>query len=110
MEKGRISQVLEKMAGEYGFRLFMISGDKETTYGDFFESVQRLAKSLLATGIQKGDRVGIWLSNRLEFTLIEMAANLIGAVGVPISTRHSSSPIEDPASQRGRVGYSGGHS
>ena len=33
------------------------------------------------------------MSNRMEFTLVEMAANLIGAVGVPISTRYKSQEL-----------------
>ncbi|MCP4754044.1 MAG: AMP-binding protein [Proteobacteria bacterium] len=90
----RIDRILEKTAQDRGDAVFWITDGGETTYGEFYESVKRLAGSLLAVGIQKGDRVGIWMSNRLEFTQIEMAANVIGAVGVPISTRYKSNELE----------------
>lgn len=89
-QQGRISRVLEEKALEQGEKLFWVSEDGEVTYAEFFSKVEQLACSLLSAGIRKGDRVGIWLSNRMEFTLVEMAANLIGAVGVPISTRYKS--------------------
>lgn len=91
--QGRISRVLEKRALEEGERVFWVSEEGEATYGGFFSRVEQLACSLLSVGIRKGDRVGIWLSNRMEFTLVEMAANLIGAVGVPISTRYKSQEL-----------------
>ncbi|MBW1775796.1 MAG: AMP-binding protein, partial [Deltaproteobacteria bacterium] len=92
-QQGRISLVLEKKALEQGERVFWISEEGEVTYAGFFRKVEQLAGSLLSVGIRKGDRVGIWLSNRMEFTLVEMAANLIGAVGVPISTRYKSQEL-----------------
>jgi len=91
--QGRISLVLEEKALEQGDRVFWLSEAGEVTYDEFFSKVEQAACSLLSLGIRKGDRVGIWLSNRMEFTLVEMAANLIGAVGVPISTRYKSQEL-----------------
>ena len=94
MEKGRVSLVLEAMAASQGQKPIWIAEDKQTSYAEFAELMRDLALSLLEAGITKGDRVGIWISNRPEFTLVEMAANYIGAIGVPISTRYRSEELE----------------
>jgi long-chain acyl-CoA synthetase len=46
--------------------------------------VDAIAAGLVATGIDRGDRVALLARTRLEWTLVDMAVSAIGAVLVPI--------------------------
>jgi len=54
-------------------------------YGAFNEQVNNLATGLLAVGIVKGDRVGIWSPNRYEWVLTQFATAKIGAILVCVN-------------------------
>ncbi|WP_338492447.1 AMP-binding protein [Streptomyces sp. SJL17-4] len=55
------------------------------TYAQFGADVDRLAGSLLGSGVRKGDRVGIWAVNCAEWVLVQYATARIGAVMVNIN-------------------------
>jgi len=55
------------------------------TYKEFYDQVTHLAKSLLADGVEFGDRVGIWSPNRYEWTLVQYATAQIGAILVNLN-------------------------
>lgn len=60
---------------------------KSLSYGDFHRAANQVANGLLSLGIKKGDKVAILLPNCFEFPCTWLAANMIGAVMVPINTR-----------------------
>ena len=43
---------------------------KEATYAEFNHDVDEIAKGLVALGLQKGDRIGIYAPNRYEWVLV----------------------------------------
>jgi acyl-CoA synthetase (AMP-forming)/AMP-acid ligase II len=45
------------------------------------------ARALLASGIQRGDRVAVWAPNSLEWIVAALAATAAGGVLVPVNTR-----------------------
>ena len=55
------------------------------TYREFNAAVNQLAKGLLAFGLAKGDRVGMWSPNYAEWTLTQYATAKIGVVLVNIN-------------------------
>ncbi len=55
------------------------------TYAEFDAAVDRLASGLLARGVAKGDRVGLWSPNRWEWVLTQYATARIGAVLVNVN-------------------------
>ncbi|MBS1887550.1 MAG: AMP-binding protein [Actinobacteria bacterium] len=55
------------------------------SYREFDEQVDRLACGLLAAGIAKGERVGIWAPNCAEWTLVQYASARIGAILVNLN-------------------------
>lgn len=65
----------------------VVFGDQRLTYRELGSKIDALAMGLLNLGIGKGDKVGIWLSNRPEWLIFEFAIIKIGAVMVPLSTR-----------------------
>jgi fatty-acyl-CoA synthase len=55
------------------------------TYTEYLREVDRLAGGLLALGIGRGDRVGIWAPNCAEWCLTQFATARIGAILVCIN-------------------------
>ncbi len=58
---------------------------KRLTYRALSDAVEQLAKGLLAIGFVKGDRIGVWSTNNIEWLLLQMATARIGAVLVNIN-------------------------
>ncbi|WP_412851442.1 AMP-binding protein [Ectothiorhodospira shaposhnikovii] len=48
-------------------------------------AVDRLAAALLGLGLQPGDRIAIWMMNRSEWTLTQLAAARLGMISVNIN-------------------------
>jgi len=81
--------------GEYFRRIVKKHGDNEAlvvvsqnyriTYKQLWFEVDSVAKSLLAYGIERGDRVGIWAPNRFEWVLVQLATARVGAIMVNIN-------------------------
>lgn len=55
------------------------------TYRELSDDVERTAAGLLARGVEPGDRVAFYLSNRPEFVVAYLALLRLGAVLVPIN-------------------------
>ena len=54
-------------------------------YRQLAVEVDRLARGLLGIGVGKGDRVGIWSTNNIEWLLLQLATARIGAILVNIN-------------------------
>lgn len=65
-------------------------GWEDVTAAAFLARVRAVAKGLLRSGVQPGDRVGLLSRTRYEWTLIDFAVWTVGAVTVPVY--ESSSP------------------
>ncbi|QFG69658.1 AMP-binding protein [Ornithinimicrobium pratense] len=55
------------------------------TYGELLTDVNRVARGFLASGVRRGDRVGIWAPNCAEWTIVQLATAKIGAILVNIN-------------------------
>ncbi len=68
--------------------------DRDITYSQYDRESDLFAMGLINRGIQKGDRVGIYVPNWPEFLFTYMGAAKIGAIAVPISWRFTSHEIK----------------
>lgn len=82
-----IGQNLREIAAQFPEREALVSTyqNYRATYGEFLSQVEEVAKALMAHGIQRGDRVGIWSPNRYEWVLVQYATALMGAIMVNIN-------------------------
>lgn len=55
-------------------------------YGTLVERVRHVSAGLASIGVQRGDRVVLWMTNRLEWVISAFAAARLGAAVVPINT------------------------
>jgi fatty-acyl-CoA synthase len=62
----------------------MASG-RRWTYAELNDEVDVLARGLMALGIDRGERVGIWAPNCPEWTMVQYATAKIGAILVNIN-------------------------
>jgi fatty-acyl-CoA synthase len=82
-----IGQNLARTAGLWPDRPALASCRQELrwSYRELAERVERLASGLLAAGIAKGDRVGIWAPNCAEWVLVQYATASVGAILVNVN-------------------------
>jgi long-chain acyl-CoA synthetase len=59
-------------------------GWSEVSWEEAGRRVDELAHGLLALGLHKGDRLALLGTTRLEWALVDLAANLVGIVVVPV--------------------------
>lgn len=56
------------------------------TYGGLLERVRNLSAGLASIGVKRGDRVVLWMTNRIEWVVSCFAVARLGATVVPINT------------------------
>jgi long-chain acyl-CoA synthetase len=80
-------------------------GDRfvDVTAQEFADRVERLARGLIAIGVQPGDRVALMSSTRIEWIYLDYAILSAGAVTVPIYDTSSAEQVEWILSDSGAV-------
>jgi fatty-acyl-CoA synthase len=71
------------------------------SYTKMNDDVDRLARALLALGVAKGDRVGIWSPNCAEWTILQYATAKAGAILVNVNPAYRSHELEFVVRQNG---------
>ncbi|WP_308197944.1 AMP-binding protein [Saccharopolyspora soli] len=94
---------LDRTAARFPDRdaLVECASGRRWSYREFVADVDALALGLLAAGIVKGDRVGIWAPNRAEWTLTQYATAKIGAILVNINPAYRVHELEYVLNQAG---------
>jgi fatty-acyl-CoA synthase len=64
------------------------------TYGQYRDVVNRLAKSLIAIGVESGDHVAVWATNVPEWIFLQLALAKVGATLVTINTNYRAAEVE----------------
>jgi fatty-acyl-CoA synthase len=65
------------------------------TFGQLNDASRRVGTSLVGLGVERGDRVGIWLPNIPEWLVLYLACARVGAIAVSVNTRFRSAEVED---------------
>ena len=74
-------------------KLFVIFEGKNYTYSDIDRSSNALANYLVKKGIEHGDKIVLFMQNRLEYINVLIALNKIGAVSVLINNSLTGDPL-----------------
>ncbi len=99
-----IGENLRRTVERFGDRdaLVVRSQNYRATYRELWDSTTVLARALLASGVQQGDRVGIWSPNRFEWVVTQFATARIGAILVNINPAYKAAELQVRA-QRSRA-------
>ena len=71
------------------------------TWRELRAECDRFARGLLALGLRKGDRIGIWSPNRAEWVVAQFATAKIGAILVNVNPAYRAAELEYALSQSG---------
>jgi fatty-acyl-CoA synthase len=91
-----IGDNFDRTVGRCGDREALVDrpSGRRWTYSQLRTEVDAVAHGLLAAGIGKGDRVGIWAPNCPEWLFIQYATAKIGAILVTINPAYRSRELE----------------
>ncbi|MCU1659028.1 MAG: AMP-dependent synthetase and ligase, partial [Pseudonocardiales bacterium] len=78
-----------------------VATGRRLTYAELDAAVDELARGLLVRGIERGDRVGVWAPNCLEWFLVQYATARIGAILVNINPSYRTHELEFVLRQAG---------
>jgi fatty-acyl-CoA synthase len=94
---------LERTVARFGDREALVSfhQDRRYTWTELNQAVDELARGLIAAGLQKGDRLGIWSPNCAEWTLVQYATAKLGVILVNINPAYRTSELEYALRQSG---------
>lgn len=87
-KKRLLGDVIEVASQRFGDRVAVIAGSQSLTYSQLHDEVNRVAKALMAAGVQPGDHVAVWMVNRPEWVFLQFAIPRVGAVLVGLNTRY----------------------
>ena len=91
-----IPQLLGEAVSRFGPRdaAVFCEQDVRLSYYDLDRAVDELASGLLALGLSKGDRLGIWSPNRVEWVLTQFATARVGLMLVNINPAYRAGELE----------------
>lgn len=95
MERLTIGDLFDRVAHGAGERDALVFSelDRRWSYRDTFSRVQRLAKGLVGLGVERGDHVAVWATNRPQWVLLQLAIAKVGAVLVTVNPAASADEL-----------------
>ena len=98
-----IGGALNRTAVRFGDRDALISCHQQLayTYNGLLQEVNRAARALLALGVARGQRVGIWSPNNAEWMITQYAAAKVGAILVSLNPAYRPRELEYALNQSG---------
>jgi len=91
-----IGGALNRAAERWGDRDALVACHQQLRYSyrELRDEADRAARALMALGVQRGDRVGIWSGNRTEWMITQYAAAKAGAILVNINPAYRLRELE----------------
>ncbi|MFD8817611.1 FadD3 family acyl-CoA ligase [Streptomyces sp. NPDC059627] len=95
MEWGTVPGLVRSAAQRYPEVEAVVDGRTRITYAELGARVARAAAACIASGVEPGDRVGIWAPNSLDWIVAALGAVSAGGVLVPLNTRFKGTEAAD---------------
>lgn len=89
-----LSALWELLANKYAEREAIHFMGRSWSFEELFEQGNTVAAALIELGIQKGDRVCVWMPNGMEWLAIDLGITRAGGVLVPLNTRYTANEVE----------------
>jgi acyl-CoA synthetase (AMP-forming)/AMP-acid ligase II len=82
-----IPRLVRGAAQRFGDRIAIEEGDLALSFVELAGAAERAARAFCASGIEPGDRVGIWAPNIHEWVVATIGLQAAGGILVPLNTR-----------------------
>lgn len=91
-----IGQLLEEKALKYPNQEALVYTDRDLrlTYKELDVLSDKVAKALMAHGLEKGDNIAVWTTNTPEWVSLQFATGKMGAPLVTVNTNYRASELE----------------
>lgn len=89
-----LGQMVDRAAARFPERAAVVFKDQRISYADLKRRADDFARGLLALGLRPGDHVVLWMPNRVEWNVANLAVAKIGAVTVTCNSRYKALEVE----------------
>ena len=91
-----LGQILKETVEKFPNETAVAYADREykQTWKEFSDTVDDMAKGLMAMGIKKGEKVAVWATNVPHWVALQFATARIGAILLTINTNYRSEEID----------------
>jgi fatty-acyl-CoA synthase len=98
-----IGERLSRTVARFGAREAVVVRHQSyrATWSELADEVELAARALIARGVRKGDRVGIWAANRYEWIVVQLATARVGAILVTINPAYRPKELRYALSKAG---------
>ncbi|MRH90328.1 AMP-binding protein [Nocardia sp. SYP-A9097] len=86
---------LHHAASVFGSAPAVSDGAVRLSWAELLDSVRETARVLIARGVRRGDKIGIWAPNTHHWVTAVLATHYVGAVIVPLNTRYVADEAAD---------------
>jgi fatty-acyl-CoA synthase len=103
LQEKTLGRLLDETVGKFPGRDAVVYDDRDyrLTWREFSHVVDRLGKGLMALGIERGEKIGIWATNVPHWVALMYATAKIGAILVTINTNYRETELEYLLKQSG---------
>jgi len=81
-------EIVDKAVEQTPDKVAVICANESCTYTQLSDMMDLWAKTLLSLGVRRGDRVALFMKNRVELVGLYFACFRIGVIAVPLNTRY----------------------
>ncbi len=98
-----IGGCFDRISAEHGENKAVVSLHQGVrySYAELHREVERVARGLMALGVEKGDRVGVWSPNNVEWMMVQYATAKMGAILVNINPAYRTHELRYVLEQSG---------
>ncbi len=91
-----LGQILDQAVAAFpgNEAIIYVDRDYRQTYREFSDTVDRVAKGLMALGVQKNEKVAIWATNIPYWVTLQFATAKIGAILLTVNTNYKTAELE----------------
>ena len=104
-----IVELLERAAANFPDRAAIVDESGALTFAALRERARHIARAVVATGLQPGERFAIWAPNMADWVCSALAGQQVGGVLVPLNTRFKGAEAGDIVRRSGaRLAFAAG--
>src|SRR5690242_19939908 len=92
-EVSTLGDLLIRAAEDHPDRDALVLPAQRATYAGLRDGAVRVARSLCALGVKRGEHVGLLIPNCVEYAEALLGVSLLGCVAVPMNARHKAAEL-----------------